>query len=30
MSFSDFDGQGRRPLKICETCKNAIAAAIKG
>lgn len=30
MSFSDFGGKGRRQLKICDGCKNLIAAAIKG
>jgi len=29
-SISDFGGQGRRLLKICDACKVAIAAAIKG
>lgn len=30
LSISDFNGKGRRPLKICDDCKNAIVAAVKG
>jgi hypothetical protein len=30
LSISDFGGKGRRPLKICDDCKNAVVAAIKG
>jgi glutaredoxin len=30
LSVSDFEGKGRRALKICDTCKSTLAAATKG